>query len=135
MVQIFRDHLEPFKERYPELVVKDVEENVQKMMGCGLEANGYFEYFCVKCGGRKVVAFTCKSRFCLRCSKVYIDNWTNKMRKTVFEWIPHRHVILTVPGSLWEYFHNKEMLKMPADCPYKEAPHCSSDDEGYDFNI
>lgn len=115
MVQIFRDHWERFKESYPHLVTEDIEKNVQKMMECGLFENGYFVYVCTNCGEEKRIAFTCKSRFCLRCSKVYIDNWVNKMRETVFKWIPHRHVILTVPGSLWEYFHSEEMLKMLAD--------------------
>ncbi|MFQ6052543.1 MAG: transposase zinc-binding domain-containing protein, partial [Candidatus Hydrothermarchaeota archaeon] len=104
------------KSGYPHLVTEDIEENVQKMMGCGLFENGYFVYVCTHCGKEKQIAFTCKSRFCLRCAKVYIDNWVNKMKETVFKWIPHRHVILTVPGSLWEYFRSEKMLKMLADC-------------------
>jgi len=47
MVQIFRDHWAPFKERHPELVTDVIEENVQKMMGCGLSENGYFLYIYV----------------------------------------------------------------------------------------
>ncbi|PIS25384.1 MAG: hypothetical protein COT45_02635 [bacterium (Candidatus Stahlbacteria) CG08_land_8_20_14_0_20_40_26] len=100
MVQIFRDPWSPFKERHPELITDVIEENVQKMMGCGLFKNGYFLYMCSRCGEDKRVAFICKSRFCLRCAKVYIDNWVNKIRKTIFTRVLHRHVVLTVPGSL-----------------------------------
>lgn len=115
LIQIFRDHWEGFKHFHPELVTEDIETNVQKMMGCGLFSNGYAEYRC-SCGHIKRVPFSCKSRFCLRCSKVYIDSWVAKMRQAIFAKIEHRHIILTVPSSLWKYFHNKYMLKLLADC-------------------
>lgn len=115
LIQIFRDHWEQFKQFYPHLVNEYIESNVQKMMGCGLFSNGYAEYRC-SCGHIKRVPFSCKSRFCLRCSKVYIDNWVAKMKKTIFAKIDHRHIIVTVPGSLWRYFHAEDMLKLLADC-------------------
>lgn len=115
LIQIFRDHWEQFKLFHSELVDEGIEANVRKMIGCGLFSNGYAEYRC-GCGHIKRVPFSCKSRFCLRCGKVYIDNWINKMKQTIFAKIEHRHIILTVPGSLWKYFHNKQMLKLLADC-------------------
>jgi len=115
LIQIFRDHWEGFKQFHPDLVNEDIEVNVQKMMNCGLFSSGYAEYRC-SCGHIKRVAFSCKSRFCLRCGKVYTDNWVNKMKQTIFAKVEHRHIILTVPGSLWKYFHSKEMLKLLADC-------------------
>ncbi|MBU1146848.1 MAG: transposase [Candidatus Omnitrophica bacterium] len=118
LIQIFRDHWEQFKHFYPHLVNEDIEANVQKMIGCGLFSNGYAEYRC-RCGYIKRVAFSCKSRFCLRCSKVYVDNWVAKMKQTIFAKIEHRHIILTVPGSLWRYFHTKDILKLLADCGAK----------------
>lgn len=110
-IQIFRDHWSPFERYHPQYVSEVVTENVDKMMGCGLIENGYFEYMCLDCQKRKKIGFTCKSRFCLRCAKVYTDNWINKMEETIFPWISHRHVILTIPGSLWEYFHDAELFK------------------------
>ncbi|MFH1868637.1 MAG: transposase zinc-binding domain-containing protein, partial [Candidatus Omnitrophota bacterium] len=118
LIQIFRDHWEQFKHFHPHLVNEDIEANVQKMIGCGLFSNGYAEYRC-RCGYIKRVAFSCKSRFCLRCSKVYVDNWVAKMKQTIFAKIEHRHIILTVPGSLWRYFHTKDILKLLADCGAK----------------
>lgn len=85
------------------------------MMGCGLFSNGYAEYRC-SCGHIKKVPFSCKTRFCLRCSKVYIDKWIAKMKQTIFAKVEHRHIILTVPSALWGYFHSQEMLKLLADC-------------------
>ncbi len=115
LIQIFRDHWEGFKRFHPSLIDENIEVNVQKMMGCGLFSNGYAEYRC-SCGHIKRVAFSCKSRFCLRCGKVYIDNWVAKMRQTIFAKVEHRHIILTVPGELWRYFHTAKTLKLLADC-------------------
>jgi len=115
LIQIFRDHWQQFKLFQPELVDENIEVNVQKMMDCGLFKNGYAEYRC-SCGYIKRVPFSCKSRFCLRCSKVYIDNWVAKMKQTIFAKVTHRHIILTVPGTLWRYFHNYRALQLLADC-------------------
>ena len=115
LIQIFQDHWEEFKRFHPSLVNEDIEVNVQKMMGCGMFSNGYAEYR-YSCGHIKRVPFSCKSRFCLRCSKAYIDNWVAKMKQTIFAKVNHRHIILTVPGSLWKYFHNPKTLKLLADC-------------------
>lgn len=115
LIQIFRDHWEQFKRFHPHLVSEDIEINVQKMMNCGLFSNGYAEYRC-SCGHVKKVPFSCKSRFCLRCSKVYIDNWVAKMKEIIFTKVIHRHIILTVPGTLWGYFHDRRMLKLLSDC-------------------
>lgn len=119
MVQIFRDHWDQFKRFNRELVDENIEENVRKMMGCGLIENGYYEYICTECLRRKKIGFSCKSRFCLGCSKVYIDKWISRMREMIFKKIKHRHIILTVPGSLWEYFHEGRMLKKLSDCGVK----------------
>lgn len=119
VVQIFRDHWAQFKHYHPELVTDEIEENVEKMMGCGLLANGYFEYICPGCLEKRLVGFTCKSRFCLRCSKVYVEKWIQRMKEIVFKWIKHRHIILTVPGSLREYFRDGRMLKKLANCGVK----------------
>ena len=117
VIQIFADHWSRFKEFHPEDVTEEIDENVEKMMGCGLLQNGFLEYRCTTgCDHRHLIAFTCKSRFCLRCGKVYIDKWVSGMKETIFKWIVHRHVILTVPSSLWEYFHDKTMLDKLAEC-------------------
>ena len=118
LIQIFSDHWEQFKCFHPNLVDENIETNVQKMMGCGMFSKGYAEYRC-SCGHIKRVPFSCKSRFCLRCSKVYIDKWVEKMRQTIFAKVEHRHIILTIPSELWEYFHNGKMLKLLADCGAK----------------
>ena len=37
------------------------------------------EYRCQQCGqGKHLVAMRCKSSLCLRCAKVYVDNWPRR---------------------------------------------------------
>ncbi len=54
--QIFRDHFEEFLRQYPEYGW--AREVVEKMLGCGDQAQGYSEYLCPRCSERKVVAFS-----------------------------------------------------------------------------
>ena len=53
---------------------------VAKMLACGNpEKIGYIEYRCLHCGqGKHLVAMSCKSSLCLRCAKVYVDNWPRR---------------------------------------------------------
>lgn len=112
MVQIFRDHWSQFKHFHPNLTDDNIETNVQKMMGCGLKENGYIEYWCVTpgCHHKRIIPFSCKSRFCLRCGRVYVDKWLLRMKHTIFNRVIHRHVILTVPDKIWPYIHRDRKL-------------------------
>ncbi len=67
--QIFADGWADFKGKYP--CYEAVDEVVQKMLGCGDPANGHAIYLCPDCLEQQVVAFSCKSTFCLSCAKVY----------------------------------------------------------------
>ena len=112
MVQIFRDHWNQFKLFHPNLVDDNIEINVQKTMGCGLKENGYIEYWCVTpgCHYKRIIPFSCKSRFCLRCGKVYVEKRLLRMKQTIFNKVVHRHVILTIPDTLWPYIHKDRKL-------------------------
>ena len=76
---IFRDFwyiiFAELSSRYSKLHWDSIVENVEKMIGCGDPSNGYAEYVCPQCGNKKQVPFTCKSRFCTSCGKIYIDKW------------------------------------------------------------
>jgi hypothetical protein len=76
--QIFADGWEEFKRKHPRYQAAD--EVVQKMLGCGNPANGYAVYQCPDCQERRVVAFSCKSQFCLSCAKGYGQQWVAAVR-------------------------------------------------------
>src|ERR687894_1055865 len=41
---------------------------------------------------------SCKSSLCLRCSKVYVDNWVSQVSQVLHEGVSYWHIILTVPA-------------------------------------
>jgi len=96
--QIFADGWAVFTRRYPRYVA--VDEVVQKMLGCGDPAKGHALYLCPNCLERHVVAFSCKSQFCLSCAKVYGQEWVETVQEMLHPGITYRHLILTVPEAL-----------------------------------
>ena len=102
--RIFADHWEGFAAAYQreqgEGVPENWQENVEKMLSCGDIREGYYEYYCQDCGTTKKVGFTCKSRLCLRCFKVAVDEWLNQAKKVLFEGVVHRQVVMTAPKTI-----------------------------------
>ena len=96
--QIFTDGWEAFKRDHPRYEV--VDEVVQKMLGCGDPANGHAIYLCPDCQARCVVAFSCKSQFCLSCAKVYGQQWVATVQDMLHPGVTYRHLILTIPERL-----------------------------------
>ena len=109
--EIFRTHFESFKDRYSRYRSKRYEDAVKKMLGCGDPENGFATYICSKCGReKKKIAFSCKSCFCLSCGKVYTDQWARKIESILFPGVAYRHVVLTIPADLRDYFYRKAEL-------------------------
>ena len=91
------------------------------MLQCRDPSNGYAEYICPYCFERKKVAFTCKSRFCVSCGKVYIDKWVDKAVKDIFD-VPHRHLVFTIAQQLRDVIYvDRNLIKAMMDCASKAA--------------
>ncbi len=76
--QIFRDHWDAFKTRYPTFDTPDYNMAVRKMLDCGdPEKMGYVQYRCLFCGETRRIAFTCKSCFCLSGAQPRMAQWSN----------------------------------------------------------
>jgi Putative transposase/Transposase zinc-binding domain len=73
---------------------------------------GYIEYRCESCGqGKHLVSMSCKSSLCLRCAKVYVDNWVSQVSNVLHEGVIYRHIILTVPAMFrTSFYQNAEVL-------------------------
>lgn len=113
--QIFADHWEGFKQLYPLYDTGYYDGLVKKILSCGNpEEMGYIEYCCPNCGkGRRVVSMSCKCSLCLRCGKVYADDWTSQVSKMLHEGVIYRHIVLTVPRVLRKTFYNNPKLLRP----------------------
>src|SRR2546427_11831000 len=74
---------------------------------------GYRAYRCLHCGqGTHRVARSCKSSLCLRCAKVYVDNWVSQVSKVLHEGVIYRHIILTVPAMFRTTFYQNAAVAL-----------------------
>lgn len=122
---IIEENWEGFKELYPSYENIHYNEAVEKMLECGTELGGYTEFICMDCWkDLRRVPFSCKSMFCLSCSKVYTDNMVSKVSKMMHPGMGYRHVVLTIPEQLRTYFYQdrfngellSELMKLAYQC-------------------
>jgi len=114
--QIFAEHWDAFQHAHPHYQTSYYDGLVAKRLECGNpEKMGYIEYRCLQCGqGKHLVAMSCKSSLCLRCAKVYVDNWISQVSKVLHEGVIYRHIILTVPAGLRTTFYRNATVLLSA---------------------
>jgi hypothetical protein len=100
--QIFIDGWEAFKQAHPQDA--SVVATVQQMLDCGDPAKGHAIYLCPDCQERHVVAFSCKSSFCLSCAKTYRQRWVATVQAMLHPGVTYRHLTLTLPALLRPLF-------------------------------
>jgi hypothetical protein len=121
--QIFTEHWEGFKPFRPRYNTPYYDDLVDKMLrGGNPDQIGYIEYRCLHGGqGKHRVAMSCKSSLCLRCAKVYVDNWVAQVGKMLHDGVIYRHIVLTVPDGLRTpfYQHADALLSPFMQCGVK----------------
>nr|WP_243122317.1 transposase zinc-binding domain-containing protein [Clostridium septicum] len=65
----------------------------RKVLKCKDTKYGFIELKCNNCNTTKRIGFTCKSRFCTSCGKIYTDNWIDNMLGNLIN-VRHRHIVL-----------------------------------------
>ena len=111
--QIFADHWNGFTHAHPRYQTAYYHDLVSKMLACGNpDKMGSIEYRCLHCGqGQHLVSMSCKSTLCLRCAKVYVDNWVSQVSTMLHAGVIYRHIILTVPAMFrTTFYHNAALL-------------------------
>lgn len=114
--QIFAEHWETFQQAHPRYQTRYYDALVRKMLACGNPVQmGCVEYRCLHCGqGEHVVSMSCKSSLCLRCAKVYVDNWVSQVSQGLHEGVIYRHIILTVPAMFRTTFYHHAAVVLSA---------------------
>ena len=114
--QIFAEHWEAFQQAHTRYQTPYYDELVAKRLACGHPTQiGSSEYRCLDCGqGTHVVALSCTSSLCLRCAKVYADNWVSQVSHVLHEGVIYRHIILTVPAMFRRSFYQNAAVVLSA---------------------
>ncbi len=113
--EILIEKFHEFKSKYWYKVNRNMREHIEilvnKAIGCGDIKNGFAEYICEECGESTKVAFTCKSKFCNKCGRLYTLKWAEKQQQNMLR-VGHRHSVFTIPEELRNYFYSRrELLK------------------------
>jgi hypothetical protein len=114
--RIFADHWKAFQHAHSRYQTAYYDGLVAKMLACGNPHQmGYVEYRCLHCGqGKHLVSMSCKSSLCLRCAKVYTDDWVSQVSKMLHEGVIYRHIILTVPAMFRTTFYQHAAVVLSA---------------------
>lgn len=107
--QIFQDHWYAFLALKPN-IRPVVYHEVSKIIDCGNPLNGYSLYRCPDCLKTLIVPFRCKSRFCSSCGRTYQLDRAQHISRKLFKHCQHRHIVFTLPDSLWPIFRKHRHL-------------------------
>ena len=86
------------------LKIRDVVfRDVRRMIDCQTLNLGFSLYKCPTCDNEKIVAHTCKSRFCNSCGIKYAKQRSTSIESKLISGT-HRHLVFTISDILWPLF-------------------------------
>ncbi|NRA63250.1 MAG: transposase zinc-binding domain-containing protein [Pseudobacteriovorax sp.] len=105
-LKIFSDGWERFKSAVPSYDKPHYNKQVEAVLRCGDPVFGFSQYLCLNCGkDSRIVAHSCKSKFCLRCGRVDGENFAQSIAAKLYEDVDYRHVVLTIPAQFRTIFY------------------------------
>lgn len=78
-------------------------DQIQKAILCGTTDLGYTVYECTSCGRYNIIPNRCHSHFCPSCAVKKARMTAIELSETALD-CKHRHVVLTIPQELRDYF-------------------------------
>ncbi len=104
--RIFIDHFSAFVAKYPRYTTDYYLSEIEKMLRCSSQANGFATYQCLHCGlGEHKVNFSCKGKACPQCGKRYARDSMIKIAARLLPGVSYRQVVLTLPKQLRLLFY------------------------------
>lgn len=105
-LKIFSDSWGKFKSAVPSYDRPHCNKQVEAVLRCGDPVFGCSQFLCLNCGkGSRVVAHSCKSKFCLRCGRVDGENFAQSIATKLYEDVDYRHVVLKIPAQFIKIFY------------------------------
>lgn len=125
---ILENHFEEFKKLKWHRVRKEMRQHikdiVERALDCGNIKKGYIKHKCLECKEEYIHGFTCKTKFCSKCGRMYSLKWSDKQVDNMLN-VTHRHAVFTIPEELRNYFYQKrELLKSLQDAVYGVVSSC-----------
>jgi len=105
-LEIFQDNWSKFKNKYPSCDTHHNNRQVDAVMKCGDPNFGLIQIMCLKCGqDDKVIAHSCKSKFCIKCGRVDGENFSKSIAARLHQEVDYRHLVLTIPEQFRNLFY------------------------------
>lgn len=111
-VKILNSTWDDFKIKEPSYATEYYDSIVEKTVHCRDPKFGYTEYVCTECGkGFHRSGFSCKTKFCIHCARKSSMDFIEEMMCKLHPGVVYRHLILTIPAQLRQYFYNQRLNK------------------------
>lgn len=109
-LEILRDNWPEFKKIYPSYNTDYYNNVILKVLNCGNAELGFMKYQCMCCGqDEKIIGFSCKTLFCLRCSRLAAADFVSEVQSKLHPGVVYRHLILTMPEQLRPTFYSNRL--------------------------
>lgn len=106
-LEILKDNWVEFKRKYPSYNTEYYDRVIMKVLSCGNAELGFMKYQCMCCGlDEKIIGFSCKTLFCLRCSRLAAADFVEEIQSKLHPGVVYRHLIMTAPEQLWPAFYS-----------------------------
>lgn len=110
ILRMFSDFWETFKSAYPTYDNNFYNSSIEAIFRCSDPEFGFKQFMCLSCGREsKIISFSCKSKFCLRCGRVSGEKFSHIIKDRLHPDVVYRHLILTIPEQLRKYFYNTRL--------------------------
>jgi predicted RNA-binding Zn-ribbon protein involved in translation (DUF1610 family) len=118
LFQVVREHFTEFEGVYPERYQKAygywrpvIRASIDKFLKCGDLKEGFARVRCPDCGKELFLAYSCRQRgACPSCDQKRSLMLALRLNAQVFEAVPHRQWVFTIPRRLRVYFRYDRSL-------------------------
>lgn len=107
----FHQTWKSIKHIFPSSLHSSIWDNVNHFLDCGDISKGYSAFKCSKCSHIHLSPFSCKSRFCPSCGKIYAENWALSLNDQLLD-VAHVHATFSLPYGFCRdfFFFNRSKL-------------------------
>ncbi|MBF0367289.1 MAG: transposase zinc-binding domain-containing protein [Oligoflexia bacterium] len=127
-LKIFSDFWDKFKTHKPKYASTYFDRIIEKTSKCSDPQEGFVRYRCTHCGqDERVVGFTCKHSFCLRCGSIKAMKFVEEIKAKLYPEVDYRHLTLTLHEVFWKVFYKHHWSSEIFDRLYQAAWDCIQD--------